>query len=130
MKAAVQRRYGSPGVVTIDEMPKPVLRDAEVLVRKLGADAVVDYTAADFARAWPTYDVIFDVAGKSSFSHCRPALNRAGTYLTTAPSPAILLQRPWPARLGRDLPALPRTGGPSGTEKGKDLTYHAELAEP
>ena len=85
MKAAVQRTYGSPGVVTIDEMPKPVLRDDEVLVRKLGADAVVDYTAADFARAGPTYDVIFDVAGKSSFSHCRPALNRTGAYLTTAP---------------------------------------------
>jgi len=129
MKAAVQRTYGSPGVVTIDEMPKPVLRDDEVLVRKLGADAVVDYTAADFARAGPTYDVIFDVAGKSSFSHCRPALNRAGTYLTTAPSPAILLQMPWTARFGSQKAVVAFTGLRSASEKRKDLTYLAELAE-
>ena len=33
MKAAVYRRYGSPGVVSVDEVPRPVPRDDEVLVR-------------------------------------------------------------------------------------------------
>ncbi len=33
MKAAVQRRYGSPDAVTIEEVPTPVPRGDEVLVR-------------------------------------------------------------------------------------------------
>ena len=99
------------------------------LVRKLGADAVVDYTAADFARAGQTYDVIFDVAGKSSFSRCRPALNRAGIYLTTALSPAILLQMPRTARCGSRKAVVAFTGLRPASEKRKDLRYLTELAE-
>jgi NADPH:quinone reductase-like Zn-dependent oxidoreductase len=99
------------------------------LVRKLGADAVVDYTAADFARAGQTYDVIFDVVGKSSFSRCRPALNRAGIYLTTAPSPAILLQMPRTARCGSRKAVVAFTGLRPASEKRKDLRYLTELAE-
>ena len=99
------------------------------LVRKLGADAVVDYTAADFTRAGQAYDVIFDVAGKSSFSHCRPALNRAGVYLTTAPSPAILLQMPWTARVGSRKAVVAFTGLRAASEKRQDLLYLRDLAE-
>lgn len=55
------------------------------LVRKLGAGTVIDYTEADFTRAGQAYDVIFDVAGTSSFTRCRAALSPAGIYLTTAP---------------------------------------------
>ena len=33
MKAAVHRRFGSPDVVTVDDVPEPVPRDDEVLVR-------------------------------------------------------------------------------------------------
>jgi NADPH:quinone reductase-like Zn-dependent oxidoreductase len=78
------------------------------LVRDLGATAVVDYTTSDFARAGQAYDVIFDVAGASSFGHCRGALNRPGIYLTTAPSPAIMLQMPWTSRFGRRKAAVVR----------------------
>jgi NADPH:quinone reductase-like Zn-dependent oxidoreductase len=45
------------------------------LVRKLGAESVVDYTRTDFTRAGRRYDVIFDVAGTRSFGRCRRALN-------------------------------------------------------
>lgn len=57
------------------------------LVRKLGAGSVVDYTKADFARTGQTFDVIFDVAGTTTFAHCRRALTASGIYVTTAPSP-------------------------------------------
>jgi NADPH:quinone reductase-like Zn-dependent oxidoreductase len=99
------------------------------LVRKLGADDVIDYTEADFTRAGQAYDVIFDVAGKSSFSRCRPALSRAGVYLTTAPSPAIFLQMPWTARSGARRAVVAFTGLRAASEKRKDLLYLRDLAE-
>ncbi|EFM08455.1 Alcohol dehydrogenase zinc-binding domain protein [Paenibacillus curdlanolyticus YK9] len=61
------------------------------LVRSLGANHVIDYTKADFTKRGQTYDVIFDAIGRSSFSHCRDALAPRGIYLSTVPSPAILL---------------------------------------
>ena len=97
------------------------------LVRDLGAIAVVDYTAADFARAGQAYDVIFDVAGTSSFGHCRAALNQPGIYLTTAPSPAIMLQMPWTSRFGRRKAAVAFTGLRPAEDKRDDLTYVSEL---
>jgi NADPH2:quinone reductase len=53
------------------------------LVRSLGADAVVDYTQDDFTANGQRYDVIFDAAGKLSFTRCRGSLNRGGRYLAT-----------------------------------------------
>lgn len=99
------------------------------LLAKLGAGAAVDYTEADFARAGQSYDVIFDVAGKSSFAHCRPALTSRGIYLTTAPSPAILVQMPWTARFGRKKAVVAFTGLRAASEKRRDLGYLAGLAE-
>jgi NADPH:quinone reductase-like Zn-dependent oxidoreductase len=99
------------------------------LVRTLGAEAVIDYTEADFTRAGQTYDVIFDVAGKSSFSRCRPALSHAGVYLTTAPSPAILLQMPWTSRFSARKAVVAFTGLRAASDKRKDLMYISELAE-
>jgi NADPH:quinone reductase-like Zn-dependent oxidoreductase len=99
------------------------------LVRKLGASAVLDYTEADFARAGEVYDVIFDVAGKSSFTHCSVALSPTGSYLTTAPSPAILLQMPWTARFGSRKAVVAFTGLRAASEKRKDLGYIRELTE-
>src|SRR5215468_2262682 len=53
MKAAVHHRYGSPGVVTIDEMPTPVPRADEVLIRVHAATAgIVDSLAR---RGTPAY---------------------------------------------------------------------------
>ncbi len=99
------------------------------LVRTLGADHVIDYTEADFTRAGQTYDVIFDVAGKTSFSRCRPALSRTGVYLTTAPSPAILVQMPWTSRFGAQKAVVAFTGLRPASEKRKDLLYLRDLAE-
>lgn len=36
------------------------------LIRSLGADYVIDYTQEDFTQKPETYDVIFDVIGKSN----------------------------------------------------------------
>ena len=98
------------------------------LVRGLGASTVIDYTQDDFTRAGQAYDVIFDVAGKSSFARCRAALASTGIYLTTAPSPAILVQMPWTARFGTKKAVVAFTGLRQPGAKRADLRQVAELA--
>ena len=51
------------------------------LVKALGADKVVDYAQEDFTRSGETYDLIFDILGKSSFGRGKKALKPDGRYL-------------------------------------------------
>jgi NADPH:quinone reductase-like Zn-dependent oxidoreductase len=54
MKAAVYRTYGSPDVVSVDEVPTPVPRDDEVLVQIHAATlGVVDSLARRAPRSTP-----------------------------------------------------------------------------
>ena len=53
------------------------------LVKGLGADRVVDYTAQDFTKDTQRYDVVLDAVGKSSFLRCRRLLKRRGVYLSS-----------------------------------------------
>lgn len=51
------------------------------MVKSQGADKVIDYTKEDFTRSGETYDVIFDVVGKITFSQCKSSLKQNGIYL-------------------------------------------------
>jgi NADPH:quinone reductase-like Zn-dependent oxidoreductase len=53
------------------------------LVKGLGADRVIDYTAQDFTRDTQRYDVVLDAVGKSSFLRCRRLLKPGGVYLSS-----------------------------------------------
>jgi NADPH:quinone reductase-like Zn-dependent oxidoreductase len=53
------------------------------LVRGLGADRVIDYTAEDFTKDEQTYDVVLDAVGKSSFGRCKRLLRPRGIYLSS-----------------------------------------------
>ena len=57
------------------------------LVRGLGADRVIDYTAEDFTTGAQTYDVVLDAVGKSSFSRCKRVLKPGGVYLSSELGP-------------------------------------------
>ena len=60
------------------------------LVKSLGADQVIDYTAEDFSSKGETYDVIFEAVDKSSFSACMKSLKKDGTYINiTVPLPSV-----------------------------------------
>ncbi len=60
------------------------------LVKSLGADKVIDYTAEDFSSTDETYDVIFEAVNKSSFSACMKLLENNGTYINvTEPLPSV-----------------------------------------
>jgi NADPH:quinone reductase-like Zn-dependent oxidoreductase len=55
------------------------------MLRSIGADQVIDYTQADFTKNGETYDVIFDVVGKSSFTRSVRSLKHNGRYLLANP---------------------------------------------
>jgi len=50
-------------------------------VRALGADRAIDYAERDFSQSGETYDVIFDILGRTPFSRCQGSLTRTGTLL-------------------------------------------------
>ena len=69
------------------------------LVRGLGADRVIDYTAEDFTRDAQTYDAVLDAVGKSSFGRCKRLLTPRGIYVSSdlgflAQNPILALVTP------------------------------------
>lgn len=69
-------------------------------VKSLGADKVIDYTKEDFTRSEETYDLIFDVLGKSSFSRCKSSLKPDGRYLLASFKMKQLFQMLWTSMTG------------------------------
>jgi NADPH:quinone reductase-like Zn-dependent oxidoreductase len=64
-------------------------------MRSIGADWVVDYTQEDFTKRGQTYDVIFDVIGKSPFSGSIRSLKHNGRYLIGNPGLSEMVRAPW-----------------------------------
>lgn len=52
------------------------------LIRRLGADRVIDYTTTDPTRDNAVYDLVFDTVGKLSFSRVRNILAPRGRFLS------------------------------------------------
>ncbi|HEY7176882.1 MAG TPA: NAD(P)-dependent alcohol dehydrogenase [Micromonosporaceae bacterium] len=52
------------------------------MVKRLGADRVVDYTTSDFTKDEQVYDSVFDAVGKTTFGRCRRLLKRRGTFIS------------------------------------------------
>jgi len=99
------------------------------LVKSLGADTVIDYTKDDFTENSETYNIIFDVAGKSSFSSCKSSLKQEGVYLTTVPSLMIFPQMLWTSKVGGKRAIIVFAGLRSSREMIKDLNFLKELVE-
>jgi NADPH:quinone reductase-like Zn-dependent oxidoreductase len=98
-------------------------------VKSLGADQAIDYTREDFTKNGKTYDIIFDTVGKLSFSTCQSSLADEGIFLTTVPTPAIMLQALWPATSGRKKVKFAAAGLRPASEKIKDLVFLTGLIE-
>jgi NADPH:quinone reductase-like Zn-dependent oxidoreductase len=56
------------------------------LVKSLGAEKVIDYTAEDFTKSGETYDLVFDAVGKLSSSDGKSSLKKNGRYLSVRSS--------------------------------------------
>ena len=96
------------------------------LVKSLGADQVIDYTQEDFTTNGQTYDVIFDVVGKSSFSQCQGSLTPRGVYLSTALTLTILLHMFWTGLRGGKKARFATAGL---MQKKENLLFLKELFE-
>ena len=62
------------------------------MLHRIGADHFFDYTKEDFTKSRQTYDVIFDMVAKSSYSDCVNALNPKGRYLMANPRISDMLR--------------------------------------
>lgn len=69
-------------------------------VKSLGADHVIDYTQEDFTQNGETYDLIFDILGRTSFSRCKSLLKENGRLLYASFKLKQLLQMLWTSMIG------------------------------
>lgn len=93
--AAVQiARYLGAEVTGVCSTPKVDF------VKSLGAAKVIDYTKEDFTQNGETYDLIFDILGRSSFSRCKSSLKPNGIHLFASFKMKQLLQMLWTSRSG------------------------------
>ena len=99
------------------------------LVTTLGADAVIDYTTADFTKNGEHYDVIFDTVGKSSYGRCQGSLTPNGVYLATVPTPVIMLRMLWSSLFGGQKVRFATTGLRPTSAKATDLAFVNRLIE-
>jgi len=97
-------------------------------VKSLGADRVIDYTKEDFTKnggtSGPTYDLIFDILGKSSFARCKNSLKPNGIYLMASFKTKALFQMLWTKMVGSKKVICTLA-----SEKAEDLVIVKELAE-
>jgi NADPH:quinone reductase-like Zn-dependent oxidoreductase len=93
-------------------------------VKSLGADKVIDYTKEDFTQNGETYNVIFDILGKGSFSRLKKSLSQNGIYLLASFKEKQLFQMLWTSLTGSQkvICAI-------ASERPEDLVFIKELVE-
>lgn len=94
------------------------------MVKALGADKVIDYTREDFAQNDDTYDLVFDILGKSSFARSKRVLNENGRYLLASFKLSQLFQMFWTSKFGSKKVVCALS-----SEKTEDLNFLRELVE-
>jgi len=111
-------RYFGAEVTGVDSAGK-----LEIL-RSIGADHVIDYTQKDFTKNSETYDVIFDVMGKSSFSGSVRSLKQNGRYLLGNAGLTRIVQGWWISWRSSKKVIIG-----AATQKTEDLVFLKELIE-
>jgi len=79
-------KYMGAEVTAVDSTIK------EDTLRRIGADHFFDYTKEDFTKSGQTYDVIFSMVAKSSYSEYIKALNPKGRYVMANPRVSDMLR--------------------------------------
>ncbi|MCW5882112.1 MAG: NAD(P)-dependent alcohol dehydrogenase, partial [Anaerolineae bacterium] len=117
--AAVQlARYWGAEVTGVCSTPRLAM------VTALGADRVIDYTRQDFTQEDQTYDLIFDVLGRSSFARCKRVLKPNGVYLLASFKSRQLGEMLWTSVAGTQTVVCALA-----SEKADDLDFIRQLIE-
>jgi len=93
-------------------------------LRSIGADHIIDFTQEDFTKSGKTYDVIFDVVGKSRYSGCIKSLKENGIYLLTYPKLSQSIRGRWTSRRSNKKVICG-----TATDSTEDLIFLRELIE-
>jgi NADPH:quinone reductase-like Zn-dependent oxidoreductase len=114
-------RYFGAEVTAVDSTEKLDM------LRSIGADHVIDYTREDYSKSGETYDVIFDVVGKSSFSRSIRSLKHNGRYLLGNPRLSQRVRGRWMSRRSskKVIPWASRTA----SEYTEDCNFLTKLIE-
>lgn len=96
------------------------------MVKELGADFVIDYANEDFTKNGKQYDIIFDTAGKLTFSSCKNSLTENGIYLSSVISMPLLWQMIKTSLIGNKKVKSSSTGMLPAKER---LDYLLEIKE-
>ena len=94
------------------------------MLRSIGADHVIDYTQEDFTKNGQTYDVIFDVVGKSPFMRSIKSLKENGRYLIGNPRLSTVISGRFTSSRSSKQVIVETT-----VQKVEDLIYLKELIE-
>jgi 2-desacetyl-2-hydroxyethyl bacteriochlorophyllide A dehydrogenase len=94
------------------------------MLRSIGADHVIDYTQQDFTKNGKTYDVIFDVVGKSSYSRSVRSLKPNGHYLLANTCPSQMVRGLWTSMISNKKVIFA-----FASYKAEDLIFLKELIE-
>jgi NADPH:quinone reductase-like Zn-dependent oxidoreductase len=97
------------------------------MLRSIGADQVIDYTQEDFTKNGETYDVIFDVVGKSSFTRSLRSLKHNGRYLLANPRLSQRVRGRWTSM--RSSKTVIPYAARSVSETTEDFNFLTELIE-
>lgn len=94
------------------------------LVKSIGADEVIDYTKEDFTKMGESYDLIFDVVDKSSFSKCKDSLKPEGIFVSTVYGLRPILRKFWTS-MTSSKKMIPYIGKPNK----EDVIFLRDLIE-
>ncbi|MBM3672721.1 MAG: NAD(P)-dependent alcohol dehydrogenase [Actinobacteria bacterium] len=95
------------------------------IVRSLGADRVIDYTASDWTAIDGDFDLVLDAVGKIAFKRCRQLVKPGGVFMTTDFGPKLeILWLPLLTRFARRRVRFPLPKYTKDT-----VEYTAELLE-
>lgn len=67
-------------------------------LKEIGADRVIDYNSEDVTKINETFDVIFEVSGKLSYSRCKNLLGTNGIFISANPTLLLMVQKIWTTR--------------------------------
>jgi NADPH:quinone reductase-like Zn-dependent oxidoreductase len=97
------------------------------MLRSIGADQVIDYMQADFTKSGETYDMIFDVVGKSSFTRSVRSLTHNGRYLLGNSRLSQMVRGQWTSRRSSKKVILWKAR--TASEYTEDFKFLTELIE-